>query len=111
MNNHHLILSLFLISQTFCSAAPLAPPRIPEVLKSVNAEVFGTNGIDHIASAKNLRQLTLQHGLACDANVALLSQHPALEKVWLWSHGPYAILTDAAIPSLATLPNHNSGAI
>jgi hypothetical protein len=74
-------------------------------LESFASDGFGTNGIDQIASAKNLRQLTLQHGLACDANVALLSQHPALEKVLLWPHGPYAILTDAAIPSLATLPN------
>ena len=73
-------------------------------LESFGSDGFGTNGIEHIASAKNLRQLTLQHALACDANVALLSQHPALEKVWLWPHGPYAILTDAAIPSLATLP-------
>lgn len=73
-------------------------------LESFGSDGFGTNGIDQIASAKNLRQLTLQHGLACDGNVALLSQHPALEKVWLWPHGPYAILTDAAISSLVTLP-------
>jgi hypothetical protein len=73
-------------------------------LESFASDGFGSNGIDQIASAKNLRQLTLQHGLASDANVALLSRHPALEKVWLWPHGPYAILTDAAISSLATLP-------
>ncbi len=74
-------------------------------LESFASDGFGTNGIQHIVSAKNLRQLTLQHALASDENAALLSRHPALEKVVLWPHGPYAILTDAALPALATLPN------
>jgi len=74
-------------------------------LESFASDGFGTNGIDHIVSAKNLRQISLQHGLASDANAAVLAKHPTLEKVWLWPHGPYAILTDAALPSLASLPN------
>ena len=74
-------------------------------LESFASDGFGTNAVEHIVSAKHLRQITLQHGLASDANAAILARHPALEKVVLWPHGPYAILTDAAIPSLATLPN------
>lgn len=74
-------------------------------LESFASDGFGTNGIEHIVSAKNLQQITLQHGLACDANAAILARHPALQKVVLWPHGPYAILTDAALPSLATIPN------
>ena len=72
-------------------------------LESFASDGFGTKGIDHIVSARNLRQITLQHALASDTNAALLSGHPTLEKVWLWPHGPYAILTDAALTPLATL--------
>lgn len=65
---------------------------------------FGIGGMAQIVTAPHLRQVLFQHGVASDANVALLAKHPALEIVKLWPSGT-AALTDAGIAPLATIPN------
>ncbi len=65
---------------------------------------FGIGGMKEIASAKKLRVMTLQHGVASDGNAALLAKHPGLETLTLWPSGT-AAFTDAGVPPLATIPN------
>lgn len=84
------------------SASALADHPSLEIFS--NDGKFGIGGMAQIATAKHLQNMTLQHGVASDANVALLAQHPALEVLKLWPSGT-AALTDAALPSLATIPN------
>lgn len=84
------------------SAGALADHPALEVFS--NDGKFGIGGMDRIATAKQLKNVTLQHGVASDANVAFLSNHPNLEILKLWPSGT-AALTDAGIPPLATIPN------
>jgi hypothetical protein len=84
------------------SASALADHPSLEVFS--NDGKFGIGGMAQIAQAKKLRNMTLQHGVAGDANIALLARHPALEILKLWPSGT-AALTDAALPALATIPN------
>lgn len=65
---------------------------------------FGIGGMAQIATAPKLKAVTLQHGVASDANAAHLAKHPSLETIKLWPSGT-AALTDAGIPPLATIPN------
>jgi hypothetical protein len=84
------------------SASALADHPSLEVF--ANDGKFGIGGMAQIATATHLRDILLQHGVASDANIALLAHHPGLEVVKLWPKGT-AVLTDAALPSLATIPN------
>ena len=76
----------------------------PALESFANDGKFGIGGMAQIVTASHLRQVLLQHGVASDANVALLAKHPALETVKLWPSGT-AALTDAGIAPLATIPN------
>ena len=84
------------------SAVALADHPSLEVF--ANDGKFGIGGMAEIVKARHLREMLLQHGVSGDANIALLAHHPSLEVLHLWPHGT-ATLTDAAIPSLATIPN------
>ncbi|VTT98474.1 Uncharacterized protein OS=Chthoniobacter flavus Ellin428 GN=CfE428DRAFT_4841 PE=4 SV=1 [Gemmataceae bacterium] len=84
------------------AAAALADHPALEVF--ANDGKFGIGGMAQIATAPKLRTVTLQHGVASDANTALLARHPALETLTLWPSGT-AALTDAGIAPLATVPN------
>lgn len=84
------------------SAVALANHPSLEVFS--NDGKFGIGGMEQIATAKQLKNVTLQHGVASDANLAHFARHPNLEILKLWPSGT-AALTDAAIPSIATIPN------
>jgi hypothetical protein len=76
----------------------------PTLETFANDGKFGIGGMAQIATAKHLKNMTLQHGVASDSNVGALARHPSLEVLKLWPSGT-AALTDAALPSLATIPN------
>jgi hypothetical protein len=84
------------------SAVALADHPALEVF--ANDGKFGIGGMAQIAKAKHLRDILLQHGVASDANIALLAHHPGLEVIKLWPSGT-AVLSDAALAPLATIPN------
>jgi hypothetical protein len=84
------------------SASALADHPSLEVFS--NDGKFGIGGMAQIATASHLKNMLLQHGVSSDSNIALLAKHPSLEVLKLWPSGT-AALTDAAIPSLATIPN------
>ena len=84
------------------SASALADHPALEVFS--NDGKFGIGGMEQISTSKHLQNVTLQHGVSSDANVAFLAKHPALEVLKLWPSGT-AALTDKAIPSLASIPN------
>ena len=67
-------------------------------------ESFATDGAFGIefVTAPHLKSVDLKHGAADDKFVALLANHPALERVRLWPKG-YATLTDASFASIATI--------
>ena len=81
------------IKEMGVSASALADHPTLETFS--NDGKFGVGGMAQIATAKHLKNMTLQHGVASDANVALLARHPALEVLKLWPSGT-AALTDAA---------------
>jgi hypothetical protein len=84
------------------SAVALADHPALEVF--ANDGKFGVGGMAHIATAKRLRDVNLQHGVSSDENIALLARHPGIEVLRLWPSGT-AALTDAGIPPLASIPN------
>jgi len=84
------------------SASALADHPSLEVF--ANDGRFGVGGMAQIVTAKHLKNVLLQHGVSSDANVAFLAKHPALEVLKLWPSGT-AVLTDAALASIATIPN------
>jgi hypothetical protein len=71
-------------------------------------EAFSSDGAFTIEAitAPHLKRVDLKHGAADDNFVALLKNHPSLESVRLWNKG-YATLSDAALATLATVPNLN----
>jgi hypothetical protein len=71
-------------------------------------EAFSSDGAFTIEAitAPHLKRVDLKHGAADDTFVALLKNHPSLESVRLWNKG-YATLSDAALATLATIPNLN----
>ncbi|MFM8470569.1 MAG: hypothetical protein ACKODH_11460 [Limisphaerales bacterium] len=86
------------------AAAATALANHPSVEVFATDGRFAAQGMAQIATAKKLRDVMLQHTVCSDANIALLARHPSLEKIRLWPNGNYGVLTDAALPSLATLP-------
>lgn len=84
------------------SAIALADHPSLEVF--ANDGKFGIGGMAHIATAKKLRSVNLQHGVSSNENIALLARHPGIEVLRLWPSGT-AALTDAGIAPLATIPN------
>jgi len=99
-------LKVLLMSHTdkLTPKAAVALADHPTLEVFANDGKFGIGGMAQIATASKLRVMTLQHGVASDANTALLAKHPSLETLKLWPSGT-AALTDAGIPPLATLPN------
>lgn len=94
-------------SLTLFSAMHIVKPT-PEAKETVaqhpTIESFATDGAFGIefVTAPHLKSANLKHGAADDKYVALLANHPSLERLRLWPKG-YATLTDACLANVATL--------